>query len=70
MIGPRALHSIHSTRQLVSHGGSFCEGAAMDLGGWVRRLGLELHEAAFRENKIDNTVVPRLTAIRPCGLDE
>jgi hypothetical protein len=27
-------------------------------------------EAAFRENKIDDTVVLRLTAIRPCGLGE
>ena len=34
----------------------------MDLGGWLRRLGLEQYEAAFRENKIDNTVLPSLTA--------
>jgi hypothetical protein len=25
----------------------------MDLGGWLRGLGLEQYEAAFRENKID-----------------
>ena len=37
-------------------------GAAMDLGGWLRRLGLEQYEASFRENKIDDTVLPRLTA--------
>jgi SAM domain (Sterile alpha motif) len=34
----------------------------MDVGGWLRRLGLEQYEAAFRENKIDGTVLPSLTA--------
>ncbi|MGW1423371.1 AAA family ATPase [Bradyrhizobium manausense] len=34
----------------------------MDLGGWLRRLGLEQYEAAFRENQIDDTVLPNLTA--------
>jgi hypothetical protein len=34
----------------------------MDVGGWLRRLGLEQYEAAFREHKIDDTVVPSLTA--------
>lgn len=34
----------------------------MDVGGWLRRLGLEQYEAAFRENKIDDTVLPCLTA--------
>ncbi|MET3337789.1 MULTISPECIES: adenylate/guanylate cyclase domain-containing protein [Bradyrhizobium] len=34
----------------------------MDLGGWLRRLGLEQYEAAFRENEIDDTVLPNLTA--------
>jgi class 3 adenylate cyclase/tetratricopeptide (TPR) repeat protein len=34
----------------------------MDVGGWLRKLGLEQYEAAFRENKIDDTVLPRLTA--------
>jgi SAM domain (Sterile alpha motif) len=37
-------------------------GAAMDVGGWLRKLGLEQYEAAFRENKIDDTVLPSLTA--------
>ena len=36
-------------------------GAAMDVGGWLRRLGLEQYEAAFRENDIDETVLPSLT---------
>ena len=34
----------------------------MDLGGWLRNLGLEQYEAAFRENAIDDTVLPSLTA--------
>jgi class 3 adenylate cyclase/predicted ATPase len=34
----------------------------MDLGGWLRSLGLEQFEAAFRENAIDDTVLPNLTA--------
>src|SRR4029077_17321280 len=33
----------------------------MDIGGWLRRLGLERYEAAFRENEIDETVLPSLT---------
>jgi class 3 adenylate cyclase/predicted ATPase len=33
----------------------------MDLGDWLRSLGLERYEAAFRENEIDETVVPSLT---------
>jgi hypothetical protein len=36
-------------------------GAAMDVGGWLWRLGLEQYEAASRENKIDGTVLPSLT---------
>jgi class 3 adenylate cyclase len=34
----------------------------MELGGWLRSLGLEQYEAAFRENAIDDTVLPSLTA--------
>ena len=33
----------------------------MDVGGWLRGLGLEQYEAAFRENDIDGTVLPSLT---------
>jgi SAM domain (Sterile alpha motif) len=33
----------------------------MDLGGWLRSLGLEKYEAAFRENEIDETVLASLT---------
>ena len=34
----------------------------MDVGGWLRSLGLDEYEAAFRENKIDAAVLPKLTA--------
>src|SRR5271168_4278655 len=34
----------------------------MDIGGWLRSLGLERYEAAFRDNEIDATVLPNLTA--------
>ena len=34
----------------------------MDVGGWLRSLGLGKYEAAFRDNEIDETVLPNLTA--------
>src|SRR5690242_1103257 len=34
----------------------------MDIGGWLRGLGLEQYEQAFRENEIDLRVLPKLTA--------
>ena len=34
----------------------------MDVGAWLRGLGLERYEAAFRENEIDDTVLLSLTA--------
>ena len=34
----------------------------MDLGAWLRSLGLEEYEAAFRQNHIDDSVLPSLTA--------
>ena len=33
----------------------------MDLGEWLRSLGLERHEAVFRENAIDADVIRDLT---------
>jgi len=34
----------------------------MDVGEWLRKLGLERYEPAFRENEIDARVLPSLTA--------
>jgi hypothetical protein len=33
----------------------------MDLGSWLRSLGLEQYETAFHENEIDDKVLPSLT---------
>src|SRR5580704_7727025 len=37
-------------------------GAVMDMLVWLRSLGLGKYEVAFRENQIDETVLPNLTA--------
>jgi len=34
----------------------------MDISEWLRKLGLEQYEPAFRENKIDADLLPNLTA--------
>src|SRR5215469_10699398 len=34
----------------------------MDIGGWLRSLGLEEYQTAFRNNKVDAAVLPKLTA--------
>jgi class 3 adenylate cyclase len=34
----------------------------MDIGGWLRGLGLERYERVFRENEIDERVLPKLNA--------
>ncbi len=34
----------------------------MDLAVWLRNLGLEQYEATFRDNAVDETVLPKLTA--------
>ena len=35
----------------------------MDIGGWLRKVGLEQYEPAFRENKIDREILPRLQSM-------
>jgi len=37
------------------------QGATMDIGGWLRNLGLGQYESAFIENAIDTDVLPELT---------
>jgi SAM (Sterile alpha motif) domain-containing protein len=34
----------------------------MDIGAWLRGLGLEQHEPAFRENRVSPDLLPSLTA--------
>ena len=43
----------------------------MDLGSWLRNLGLERYEAAFRKNEINDTLLPSLTAedLKDLGVD-
>src|SRR6516164_7266184 len=36
----------------------------MDVGGWLRGLGLGQYEANFRDNRIDADLLPRLTEDR------
>jgi hypothetical protein len=45
-------------------------GAVMDIGGWLRSLGLEKYEAVLRDNEIDETVLHKLTEehLRELGL--
>src|SRR6516164_7467670 len=58
--GPQPVISLDRLFRLGDH--TIPRGTAMDLGGWLRRLGLEKYEATFRENEIDDTVLPNLTA--------
>jgi class 3 adenylate cyclase len=37
-------------------------GTAMDVGGWLRNLGLDRYEASFRDNGVGADVLPHLTA--------
>ena len=57
--GPQPVIPLDTLFRLGDH--AVPRGTAMDLGGWLRRLGLEQYEAAFRENEIDDTVLPSLT---------
>jgi hypothetical protein len=34
----------------------------MNIAAWLQSLGLERYEAAFRDNEIDGTILPSLTA--------
>ena len=46
------------------------KGAVMDIGGWLRSLGLEKYEAVLRNNEIDEAVLHKLTEehLRELGL--
>jgi hypothetical protein len=39
----------------------------MDLGGWLRSLGLEKYEAVLRDNEIDDAVLHNLTEDHRCS---
>src|SRR5580704_14083344 len=52
---------LDSPRRLSDHPAKPCEATAMDVGGWLRGLGLGQYEEKFRDNKIDADLLPRLT---------
>ena len=50
-------------RRMLDSSVSLAPGVAtMHVADWLRSLGLEQYEPAFRENEIDDKVLPRLTA--------
>ena len=54
----------HATGHNAAAQGLSCQamwGAAMDVGGWLRGLGLGQYEEKFRDNRIDADLLPRLT---------
>src|SRR6202008_4772872 len=57
---PNALDSLSGPADDVRHPRLW--GAPMDIVVWLRSLGLGKYEATFRENEIDETVLPNLTA--------
>ena len=36
-------------------------GGAIDIGDWLRGLGLGQYEASFRQNEVNESVLPKLT---------
>jgi hypothetical protein len=52
---------LDSSTELDNHDWQAVEGVAMDVVVWLRSLGLGKYETAFRENEIDETVLPSLT---------
>src|ERR1700752_1289909 len=46
----------------MMHATPDCGRAVMDIVVWLRSLGLGKYEAVFRENEIDESVLPNLTA--------
>jgi hypothetical protein len=51
---------VDTSSRLSDHLVTFVE-RAMDVGGWLRGLGFSKYEAAFRDNRIDESVLPHLT---------
>jgi hypothetical protein len=46
----------------LASSGLSSKGKVVDVGAWLRSLGMERYEATFRENAVDGHVLPRLTA--------
>ena len=60
---PRAMQaSLDTLPGLHNHDPMTGKGASVDIGAWLRDVGLGQYEAAFRENEISEKVLPKLTA--------
>src|SRR5208337_2854582 len=53
--------TLDSRPALADHAGRGAGNATMDVGDWLRSLGLSEYEPAFRDNQIDSEVLPSLT---------
>src|SRR5262249_4294030 len=53
--------ALDRSARLADHARAGLGGDPMDVGGWLRSLGLEQYEAAFRENNVDGSILPSLT---------
>jgi hypothetical protein len=64
MRAPLSRYPSGYSRESVRHCDRPCHWrvSAMDVGDWLRKLGLEQYEPAFRANEIDARVLPSLTA--------
>jgi class 3 adenylate cyclase/predicted ATPase len=60
--GPSQKHHLDRSFRLDNHDAGKSWGVIMDLGSWLRSLGLAQYEAAFRENAINEAILPKLTA--------
>jgi class 3 adenylate cyclase len=59
---PFAL-ALDSLASLIDHMKRLArEDATMNVGDWLRKLGLERYEPAFRENRVTSEILPKLTA--------
>jgi hypothetical protein len=64
LVGLDTLSGLHNHVAMTS------KGATVDIGAWLRELGLVEYEATFRENAINEKVLPNLTAedLRDMGI--
>ena len=60
---PNALDSLSGPADDVCQP-PHCGAPVMDIVVWLRSLGLGKYEAAFRENEIDETILPNLTVFQ------
>jgi SAM domain (Sterile alpha motif) len=57
----RPIAKLDTPQRLSDHPAKPCDVRAMDVGGWLRGLGLGQYEEKFQDNTIDAALVPRPT---------